>query len=412
MSNPSEVKHPCFQKSACGSAARVHLPVAPACNTACNFCNRKYDCPNEGRPGVSSALLRPEDSVAYIEQVRGRVPLSVVGIAGPGDPLANPGETFAAFRAVRKAFPDVALCMATNGLVLPDYVEDLKEAGLGHITVTVNAVTPETGAKVYRWVRRSKKVLRGEAGASLMLENQIRGIRLCRESGMLVKVNMVLIPGINDHEAEKIAGLARSLGAELMNILPMIPLEDTPFSHIVTPEAAAVSDIRGRCGEFLRQMTHCKRCRADAAGTLTKDLSPEEVTGMLRKAAEKKDRPRIAVASREGVLINQHLGEAERFLVYELDGERPVFLEERSAPVPGGESRRWEDLAELLRDCRTVAVSGIGQKPAELLSASGLDVKILSGTLGEAVSLLLTGGDCSHLAVTDFRCRGTGENCA
>ncbi len=68
----------------------LHLPVAGACNVQCNFCNRKYDCLNESRPGVISALLTPEQAIAYTKQAVQRMPnISVVGIAGPGDPFAS-----------------------------------------------------------------------------------------------------------------------------------------------------------------------------------------------------------------------------------------------------------------------------------------------------------------------------------
>lgn len=52
-------KHPCFNPAVKGQFGRVHLPVAPKCNIKCNFCNRKYDCINESRPGVTSNVLTP-----------------------------------------------------------------------------------------------------------------------------------------------------------------------------------------------------------------------------------------------------------------------------------------------------------------------------------------------------------------
>ena len=56
--------HPCFSKDAHKKYGRVHLPVAPRCNIQCNFCNRKYDCMNESRPGVTSAVLTPQQALA------------------------------------------------------------------------------------------------------------------------------------------------------------------------------------------------------------------------------------------------------------------------------------------------------------------------------------------------------------
>ena len=46
--------HPCYSEEAHHYFARMHVAVAPACNIQCNYCNRKYDCANESRPGVVS----------------------------------------------------------------------------------------------------------------------------------------------------------------------------------------------------------------------------------------------------------------------------------------------------------------------------------------------------------------------
>ncbi|MEO0648849.1 MAG: nitrogenase cofactor biosynthesis protein NifB, partial [Cyanobacteria bacterium J06650_10] len=81
--------HPCYSESAHHHYARMHVAVAPACNIQCNFCNRKYDCANESRPGVVSELLTPEEAAHKALVVAGKIPqMSVLGIAGPGDPLA------------------------------------------------------------------------------------------------------------------------------------------------------------------------------------------------------------------------------------------------------------------------------------------------------------------------------------
>ena len=49
--------HPCYNEGAHRRYARMHLPVAPKCNIQCNYCNRRYDCCNESRPGVTSEVL-------------------------------------------------------------------------------------------------------------------------------------------------------------------------------------------------------------------------------------------------------------------------------------------------------------------------------------------------------------------
>jgi len=83
--------HPCYSKDAHYSYVRIHLPVAPACNIQRNYCNRKYDCSNESRPGVTSQKLKPMDALKKVLLVGSEIKnLSAVGIAGLGDTLANP----------------------------------------------------------------------------------------------------------------------------------------------------------------------------------------------------------------------------------------------------------------------------------------------------------------------------------
>ncbi len=142
--------HPCFNEKARGKTGRIHLPVAPKCNVRCNFCDRKHDCLNESRPGVSSAVLSPPQAMNWLaEMIEQRPEIAVVGIAGPGDPFANPWETMETLRRVRKEYPEMLLCVATNGLSAAPYIEELAALEVSHVTVTVNAVAPEIAAKVY-----------------------------------------------------------------------------------------------------------------------------------------------------------------------------------------------------------------------------------------------------------------------
>jgi hypothetical protein len=86
--------HPCYSEEAHHHYARMHVAVAPACNIQCNYCNRKYDCANESRPGVVSEKLTPEQAAKKVLAVASTIPqMTVLGIAGPGDPLANPAKT-------------------------------------------------------------------------------------------------------------------------------------------------------------------------------------------------------------------------------------------------------------------------------------------------------------------------------
>jgi nitrogen fixation protein NifB len=276
--------HPCFSEEAHERFGRVHLPVAPACNIQCRYCVRKFDCANESRPGITSRVLTPDEAVdrtrALIERSDN---LSVVGIAGPGDPLVN-AATYVTLRKINWEYPDLTLCVSTNGLLLPDRLEQLVSTGVRSLTVTINAVTPETAEKIYAWVIYRSRRYEGRNAAELLITNQWRGLGNAIDAGLIVKVNTVHIPGVNDDEIPFIAERAGKLGADIMNILPLIPQGD--FSGLHRPDHKAIAAARDRCRPFIPQMTHCKQCRADACGILGEDKDMELETLMARIGEE------------------------------------------------------------------------------------------------------------------------------
>lgn len=261
--------HPCFHKEASAQWGRVHLPIAPHCNIQCNFCNRKYDCANENRPGVTSRVYTPDEALHFVERLlQKRSDISVIGIAGPGDPLCDADCTLETMAAIHRQFPNLLCCVSTNGLNLPGNVEALVKAGVTHVTVTVNAVTPDVAAKVYAYVKPQGQKLSGIAGGAVLLAQQDEGIKRLKRHGLIVKVNTVVIPGINDFHVPAIAKQAALWHADIMNCMAMIPVTGTPFAQLTSPTASDLTAIRQEAGKYLHQMYHCCRCRADAIGKL------------------------------------------------------------------------------------------------------------------------------------------------
>jgi nitrogen fixation protein NifB len=270
--------HPCFGGDH-NANGRIHLPVAPGCNIKCGFCERRFDCANESRPGVTSRVLTPSEGLERVNLVL-RHPevgkkLKVVGIAGPGDPLANP-RTFETFRLIRAAHPEMTLCLSTNGLLLPEKIAEIVELGVHSLTVTINALTPEAGARVYEWIHWRGERLAGEEAAALLLHQQLAGVERAVAAGLLVKINTVYIPGVNDHETVPIALKARELGATMMNILPLIPVGR--FAGFPPTSTTVLELIRNQAESILSQARHCKQCRADAVGLIGRDLDLHRLT--------------------------------------------------------------------------------------------------------------------------------------
>lgn len=385
-------KHPCFNADIKGKFGRIHLPVAPKCNIQCNFCNRKYDCVNESRPGVSSNILSPQQALAYLKDMRQLDPrLTVVGIAGPGDPFANPEKTMETLSLVRKEFPEMLLCIATNGLNAADYVAEMAALKVSHITITVNAIDPNIGAQVYAWVRDGKHVLRGVEAARHLLDKQLQVIRLCKASNIIVKINSILIPGINDEHVIKVAETASGLGADLFNCIGMCRAEGAVFDGLREPAPAAVCAVRKQAQEYLPQMEHCTRCRADAVGCLSDALPIKAIQLMSHYANGPIDpnqqRPYVAAATMEGFLVNVHLGQARQLNIYSYDDERGArLIETRPAPAPGGGDERWEKLAQTLKDCRALLVAQAGPRPVDVLARNGIKLISTECLIDQAIS--------------------------
>lgn len=278
--------HPCFSRDAHGKTGRIHLPVAPACNVQCRYCLRKYDCANESRPGVTSMVLNSGEAVERVRNLVERdLRLGVIGIAGPGDPLAN-DATFEAMRLINREFPHLILCVSTNGLALNDRIEDLMKCGVKSVTVTINAARPEIAERIYRWVNYRGRRYEGREAAELLVANQWSGLANAINAGFLFKINSVLIPGVNDAEIPLVAEKAGKAGADIHNIIPLNPQAE--FAHLSRPSREEIHLLRLICGTHLPQMSHCRQCRADACGTLddNKDMETEVLAARIGEAYE------------------------------------------------------------------------------------------------------------------------------
>ena len=207
---------------------------------------------------------------------------------------------------------------------------------------------------------------------------------------------------------------------DLFNCIPMIPVENAAFGNLPEPDHPFMTELKKQAGEYLPQMKHCQRCRADAAGMLG-DKDPYAWQSLIQKAGNKslipdENRPYIAVATREGFLINQHLGEARSLSVYSGDNEGNINLEERRITPPrGGDDSRWETLADHFADCRAILVNGIGAKPKRILEKRGLKVYQVEGFLDDGVSKFFKGKSLASMSCRSescgTACQGSGGGC-
>jgi len=416
--------HPCYSEDAHHYFARMHVAVAPACNIQCHYCNRKYDCANESRPGVVSELLTPDQAVKKTMAVAANIPqMTVLGIAGPGDPLANPERTFETFRRLSEEAPDIKLCVSTNGLALPDAVEELSKHNIDHVTITINCVDPEIGAQIYPWIFWENKRIKGVKAAKILIEQQQKGLEMLVAKGILVKVNSVMIPGVNDKHLAEVSKIVKAKGAFLHNVMPLIAeAEHGTFYGVMGqrgPTQDELMDLQDSCSGDMNMMRHCRQCRADAVGLLGEDRGDEftldkiedmeidyqaamEKRKVIHEAiAEEMHSKRVAKAesaakhaqetklttrpvlmavatSGQGV-INMHFGHAKEFLIYEASPDGVRFMSHRKTDLYCGGDDTCGDGESVLQQtirslagCEAVLCSKIGYEPWDMLEQAGI----------------------------------------
>ncbi|HEY96270.1 MAG TPA: radical SAM protein [Dehalococcoidia bacterium] len=254
-------QHPCFNDEAHDRTGRIHLPVAPKCNIQCNFCEHRM-CSDIQHPGWAARLLSVDEAISMVRSVVNERQSYdfVVGIAGPGDALANE-QTFQTLALINELYPRIMGCLCTNGLLLEDKLEAITGAGVKAITVTVNAPDSAVAKNIYSWVKYRGTVYRGKEAAELLIDKQFNGIRKAVVAGLSVKVNTVLIPGINDRYMKKLAMHIKEAGADLMNIMPLIP--SGKMKDYRNPTCDELIEARRTCEEIVPQFHRCEQCRAD-----------------------------------------------------------------------------------------------------------------------------------------------------
>lgn len=415
--------HPCYSEEAHHHFARMHVAVAPACNIQCNYCNRKYDCSNESRPGVVSQKLTPDQAVKKVLAVASEIPqMTVLGIAGPGDSLANPKKTFDTMRQLAEQAPDIKLCLSTNGLALPDMVDEICKYNIDHVTITINMVDPAVGEKIYPWIFYNHKRYTGVEAAKILHERQMLGLEMLTARGVLTKINSVLIPGINDEHLIEVNREVKKRGAFLHNIMPLIsePEHGTVFGLTGQrgPTAQELKAVQDACMGGANLMRHCRQCRADAVGLLGEDRSEEFTLDKIeamdihydldkRRAYQAKVEAErqaqhqakvdaldaaldaaliagqedlkvlVAVATEGHGRVNQHFGHATEFQIFEVSRKEALFVGHRRVDLycqgGYGEDEQLPSIVGAINDCHAVLVSKIGACPRDELTAAGIE---------------------------------------
>lgn len=257
----------------------LRLSVTDRCNCRCAYC-----MPADGAP-----MLRHEDVCSFEELARitgacCELGVTKVRLTG-GEPLVRRG--LPSLVRMLRAVPGVRdLALTTNATLLAPVAEELAEAGLDRVNVSLDSLRPERYAAITRGGR---------------LADALAGIEAARAAGLApLKVNCVLMGGVNDDEVADIAALARDqpVDVRFIELMPIGEAARWPRARFVPADAvlAAVRELEavasdgggpardgvaelfsapgwaGRVG-LIRPMSHrfcagCTRIRVTADGRL------------------------------------------------------------------------------------------------------------------------------------------------
>ncbi len=167
----------------------IRISLTDRCNLRCTYCMPKEKFGPDRKFLLADDLLTFEE-IAVLVQNLAELGVRKVKLTG-GEPLTRPSLA-RLVRMLREATPEVEVNLITNGILLADEAARLKGAGLDRITVSLDTLDPERFAVISDRGRQLDKVLAGIDAA------QQAGFRP-------LKINMVVIRGVNDDEVEAMA---------------------------------------------------------------------------------------------------------------------------------------------------------------------------------------------------------------
>jgi len=166
----------------------LRLSITDRCNLRCTYC-----MPPEGVPARAHGEILSYEELAAFARVASDLGISKVRVTG-GEPLVRLGcADFVGMLSRTSGIHDISL--TTNGILLPQYADDLRAAGLRRVNVSLDSLEPERFAQVTRGGR---------------LDDVLAGLDAAFAAGFSpVKINTLLLPGVED-ELDAFVDLTRS----------------------------------------------------------------------------------------------------------------------------------------------------------------------------------------------------------
>jgi len=216
----------------------LRVAITDRCNYKCVYC----------RTGNDGAQYAELSFAEYLRIVRVFVSQGIrkVRITG-GEPLLRHG-VIDFVRELRQMDDALDIAITTNGHLLADMAQPLKDAGLSRVTVSMDAVDPETFSRITR-VANGFEAVRA-------------GIRASQRAGLApLKVNCVLLRGFNDEQIEAFGKFARDENV-VVRFIEFMPLEE---DRVWSPEIVVrLEEILERMAKF-RPLVEIPHSRSETA---------------------------------------------------------------------------------------------------------------------------------------------------
>ncbi|HEY6686667.1 MAG TPA: GTP 3',8-cyclase MoaA [Propionibacteriaceae bacterium] len=228
-------------------ASDLRVSLTDRCNLRCAYC-----MPPEGLDWLPGADVLTDDEIVRLITIGVELlGIKTVRLTG-GEPLLRKNlELLVGDIAALSPVPEVAL--TTNGIGLAARAEKLATAGLRRINVSLDTLDPETFAKISRRRR---------------LPDVLAGITAAREAGLQpIKINTVLLRGVNDHEAFDLLQWAMAERVQL-RFIEQMPLD--PQHGWKRDEMITAAEIKQQLGQHVELIE-------DPKDALTRGSAPAEL---------------------------------------------------------------------------------------------------------------------------------------
>lgn len=191
----------------------LRISVTDRCNLRCVYC-----MPEEGVEPISHCDILSYEEIMRLVGIFASLGIKNIRLTG-GEPLVRKGiENLIA--DIKKTPGIETVSITTNGTLIPEKFEALKNTGLDAVNISLDTINPE----------RFKEITRREG-----FEKVIEAVKLCEGSGIKTKINCVAMKGVNDDELASIAGLAQDLNIAV-RFIEYMPVGKNDFEKCVPKE--------------------------------------------------------------------------------------------------------------------------------------------------------------------------------